>query len=327
MYFSSDPRLMFLVTFMVLLISKSALGSDGQTDREATVDPHSAGGTSSSDYKVDNCTRASLNKMLQKTDRFSPVPLDETGPGFHSKKTPDSHPFVYLNNFGMNGYYAQCADPTRIPFVNGKFVIHTQTARSFFVYCNDNNPSWSVKNQIWPKPDDWSLDRGDEYAKTDILGPHLSEVQCIDAITAITDGKSVKFYNIPSMFTSVDFPMPPELGTGFGQSDIMNVRDDEKRDISQNHTVTVSAKLWSFDGTVVAPGKEIVMKFYAGPNSKSFQMEISVEVEEAPGYDYVPPPPAPESEFMGELIWIILILAILSAIMYGVYWMFKPADD
>eukprot|EP01083_Nonionella_stella_P024235 66990_1 len=322
MYFSSDSRIMVLVTFMVLLISKSVIGSDGQTDREATVDPHSAGGTSSSDYKVDECSWTSLNKMLLNTGRFRFV--DAPRSQFHSVDTPDTKAIV-VNNFRMNGYSAQCEDPTQIPFVNGKFVFHP--ARSFWVFCNDDNPFWSVKNQIWPRPDDWSLYYGDAYAKNDILGPPLSEVQCIDAITAITDGKSVKFYNIPSMFTSVDFPMPPELGTGFGQSDIMNVRDDEKRDISQNHTVTVSAKLWSFDGTVVAPGKEIVMKFYAGPNSKSFQMEISVEVEEAPGYDYVPPPPAPESEFMGELIWIILILAILSAIMYGVYWMFKPADD
>eukprot|EP01083_Nonionella_stella_P118050 352300_1 len=110
---------------MVLLISKSAIGSGVHID----------------------CTRTALNEMLLNTGRFSPVPLDETGPGFHSEESLDTKATVF-NKFGMNSYFAQCKDRAQIPFVNGNFV----NGRLFRVFCHDSERVWVVMKRIHPTP-------------------------------------------------------------------------------------------------------------------------------------------------------------------------------
>eukprot|EP01083_Nonionella_stella_P024236 66993_1 len=258
MYFSSDSRIMVLVTFMVLLISKSAIGSGVHTDRETTVDPHSAGGTSSSDYKVDDCTRTALNEMLLNTGRFSPVHSKTSSEEFHSKESLYTKATVF-NKFGMNSYFAQCKDRAQIPFVNGNFV----NGRLFRVFCHDSERVWSVMKRIHPTPDYWSWNSGFESVKSDVIGDPLADVQCIDGITAITDGEHVTFSNIPSMFTGVDLQKVRDNGS-FASMEPIKLRLSPNNGTVPN-TGAVSATSLMETGEVVAPGTTIQMKFYAGP--------------------------------------------------------------
>eukprot|EP01083_Nonionella_stella_P187844 691187_1 len=258
MYFSSNPRLMFLVTFMVLLISKSAIGSEVKTD----------------------CTRTSLNNILVKSGNFLPVnDYKETYLEFHSEKTPDTNAKATVNKSEMNGYFAQCEDSAQIPFANGKFVALYNYTRYFQVFCSDikdDTPSWSVMN-----PDSKSLGNGWDKCDNDVRGAPLADVQCIDGITAITDGENVTFSNIPPIFTGVDFRKDRD----FIGSDAVFPSPIEKRVIDRDNTVVVSAKLLTTSGQVVSPETQIEMTLYEGLDLKSFQTQ-SVEVEAAPGYTY-----------------------------------------
>eukprot|EP01083_Nonionella_stella_P263607 895287_1 len=306
MYFSSKSRLMVLVTFLVLPISKSAISSDSDGHTVAYRQATPPLSDSSVNYDIEDCSRESLNIMLLSTDRFIPVNnISISRLEFHSNKTPDAKATI-VNKSGMNGYVAQCKGTAKIPFVNGNFIGGVlEDPQLFRVFCYDDKPSWAVVNRV---DEDTSLSSyGSAECEHDVLGLSLSEVECIDEITAITDGENVTFSNIPSVFTRVEVEIERQNKSKGGYIELQHLSED---------TWTVPAiNSLTDSGNVVAPLKKFQMLLFDRENQLHRDAETQfVIIKAAPGYIY-DPPTHPQIDVVNVVLRIIMFLAFLCWLM------------